>query len=118
SVIESSDGGFVVTGYSYAPGLSHTFPDILLAKFTSSGAFSWAKMLGGSERDYGLSVVELSDGSLVVTGYTQSFDAKYADVLLAKFTSNGTFVWAKTLGGDYNDEGRSVIESSDGGIVV
>jgi hypothetical protein len=116
SVVEVSGGGLVVAGYTNSFGAGEQ--DLLLAKFNSSGTHLWTKTLGRTEYDHrGYSVAEASDGGLVVTGYTES-SGGYSDLLLTKFNASGTHLWTKTLGGISGEEGRSVIEASDGGFVV
>jgi len=78
----------------------------------------FVKALGGSNNTVGNSVIKTSDGGFVVTGYTKSYGAGGMDVLLTKFGSAGNRLWSKTLGGSGDEEGRSVIETHDGGIVV
>jgi len=116
SIIETSDGGLVVTGYTYSFGAGDC--DLLLAKFDSIGNLLWTRTLGGDTLDYGNSVIEASDGGLVAAGITYSFGAGDRDFLLAKFDSTGNLLWTRTLGGDTLDYGHSVIQASDGGLVV
>jgi VWFA-related protein len=88
----------------------------------------WQKALGGSGFDYANSIIESSDGSYVVAGSTLSNDgdvsgkhgsAYYSDFWVVKLRpSDGSIIWQKTLGGRYDDEAYSIIESSDGSYVV
>src|SRR5437879_6094738 len=64
--------------------------DILLAKFYANGTLQWTKALGGTKDDHGYSVIETSNGSLVVAGYTYSFGAGSSDMFVAKLYTNGT----------------------------
>jgi len=116
AVVEVSDSGLVVTGTteSYSAG----FGDLLLAKFDGSGNHLWTRTLGGTKDDEGCAVVEVADGGLVVTGRTENYGASDYDLLLAKFDGSGDIVWTRTLGGTYLDDVQSVIEVSDGGLVV
>ncbi len=45
---------------------------------------------GGTNHDYGYSLVQTSDGGYAVTGSTQSYTAGGADMFLAKYSSDGT----------------------------
>jgi hypothetical protein len=107
---------FVVTGYTESFGAGGS--DLLLAKFNASGDTLWTKTFGGAYNDEGRSVIQTSDGGLVVTGYTESFGAGRRDLLLAKFDGWGDTLWTRTLGGAYDEEGWSVTQTSDGGLVV
>jgi hypothetical protein len=116
SVIQASDGGIVVTGYTKSFGAGSY--DLLLAKFDASGNHLWTKTLGGPDEDIGWCVIQAWYGALVVTGYTKSFDADSYDLLLAKFNALGDTLWTRTLGGTDEDGGQCLIQTSDGGIVV
>lgn len=116
AIIQASDGGFVVTGYTHSFGAGDS--DLLLAKFDSRGNHLWIRTLGGDTTDWGYSVIEASDGGLVVTGYTESFGAGGKDIIIAKFDASGNYLWTRTLGGTAWDIGLSVIETSDEGFVV
>ncbi len=115
SVIQSRDGGYVVTGYTSSYGAGNE--DLWLVKFDSSGDEQWTKTLGGSGTDTGESVIQTSDGGYVVTGYMSVGGASF-DLWLVKFSSSGVEQWTKTLGGTFADFGQSVIQTSDGGYAV
>jgi prepilin-type N-terminal cleavage/methylation domain-containing protein len=116
SVAQTSDGGYIVTGYSVSvgPGVN----DALLLKFDSSGNLSWSKTFGGGGNDMGTSVAQTSDGGYIVTGRTNSFGAGGNDALLSKFDSSGNLSWSKTVGGPGFDMGYSVAQTSDGGYII
>ncbi len=116
SIIQTSDDGYVITGYtsSYGAGSS----DLLLTKFDKYGVEQWTKTLGNTSIDQGQSVVEISDGSIVVAGGTESYGAGARDVILSKFNSSGVEQWTKTIGTTSADEALSLIETSDNGFVV
>ena len=113
SVIETSDGGFVITGETCLG--TGGGGDLLIAKFDDTGTFMWAKAFGGPGWERGLSVIETHDGKFAVAGLTTSFGAVGWDILIAKFDpSTLTFDWAKTVGGNGDEVGGSVIEIFDG----
>ncbi|TES92242.1 MAG: T9SS type A sorting domain-containing protein, partial [Candidatus Cloacimonadota bacterium] len=58
--------------------------DVYLIKTDSNGDTTWTKTYGGSNTDYGYSVVETSDDGCIIAGYTESFGAGSYDVYLAK----------------------------------
>ncbi|MCK5629998.1 MAG: hypothetical protein KAI26_05245, partial [Nanoarchaeota archaeon] len=116
SVVQTSDGGYVVTGKSQSYGGSDD--DLLLIKFDSSGAEEWTKTVGGTSADVGNSVAQTSDGGYIVTGSTDSYDIASYDLLLVKFNSSGAEEWTKAVGDTSSDHGYSVAQTSDGGYVV
>ena len=116
AIVQTSDGGFVVTGTTDSYGAGGN--DMFLTKFSSTGSLSWSKTWGGTGNDTGNSIVQTSDGSLVVTGTTNSYGAGGNDMFLTKFSSTGSLLWSKTWGGTGNDTGVSLFQTNDGGFVV
>jgi len=116
SVQQTSDGGYIVAGYtlSFGAGLSEVF----LLKTDALGNLQWAKTFGGSSGDVAYSVQQTIDGGYIVAGYTYSFGAGLSEVFLLKTDASGNLQWAKTFGGSYYDYALSVQQTSDGGYIV
>jgi hypothetical protein len=117
SIIQSSDGGYIVAVNTWSFGAGNY--DIYVVKLDSSGNVIWTKTIGGSNWDEAQSIIQSSDGGYVVAGKTWSFGAGSADFYVVKLDSAGNVLWTKTIGG-IGDEawGDSIIQSSDGGYVV
>lgn len=116
SVSQTSDGGYIVTGYTTSDGAGSK--DVYLLKTDSEGNQMWSKNYGGPGLDVGMSVLETSDGSYVVAGYTESFGEGESDAYLIKTDSTGNEMWSKTFGGSGPEMGRAADETSDGGYVI
>jgi hypothetical protein len=115
SIQQTSDGGYIVAGYTYSFGAGYY--DIFLIKTDASGNIIWAKTYGGTSRDEAYSVQQTSDGGYIVAGWTWSFDV-VGDIFLIKTDVNGNVQWAKTYGGPGWEEAYSVQQTSDGGYIV
>ena len=61
---------------------------------------------------------QTQDGGSIAVGFTSRFGAGSNDILLTKFTRNGTLSWIKTLGNGTDDVGYSVCQTEDGGFIV
>ncbi len=112
----TSDGGYVITGYTYSFGAGSM--DAYVLRTDAYGSEIWWQTFGGPERDRGDSVQETQDGGYIVTGYTESSGAGGFDLWLIKLDANGAAVWSRTFGDIGNQHGRYITETSDGGFIV
>ncbi len=87
SIIENSDGNYVVVGRTWSFG--NGGKDFLIIKTNANGDISWAKTYGGSEDDVPYFLIETSEGGYAVAGKTNSFGAGGDDFLILKLDSNG-----------------------------
>jgi hypothetical protein len=116
SVQQTSDGGYIVAGYTYSFGAGDG--DIFLIKTDANGNIIWAKTYGGTYSDGAYSVRQTSDGRYIVAGGTNSFGAGGYDFFLIKTDVNGNIIWAKTYGETNYEWAYSVQQTSDGGYIV
>ena len=116
SVQETSDGGYIITGYTKLFGAG--WYDVYLIRTNSNGDALWTKTYGGEDYDEGRSVIETSDNGYIIAGRTFSFGAGSEDVYLIKTNSNGDTIWTRTYGGNLNDAGYSIKQTSDNGYIV
>jgi hypothetical protein len=87
SIIQSRDGGYVVAGYTASFGAGSF--DMYVVKLDSSGNVQWTETIGGSSNEEAHSIIQSSDGSYVVAGYTSSFGAGGDDMYVVKMTPSG-----------------------------
>lgn len=103
--------------------------DIFLTKYDASGSFIWAKKLGGVGIDFGYGLICDMTNHLIVTGTFEStadFDPSSnttnltsngsTDIFLAKYDSNGNYIWAKSTGGPMTDVAYNIITDNVGNI--
>ena len=117
SIEQTFDGGFFITG-SVNYGTGNNVSDVLIIKTNSSGDTIFSKIIGGPLSDGGIGCQQTSDGGYIVSGATTSFGAGGGDLYLLRFTINGDTLWTKTFGTGLGENGKWVIQTSDGGFAA
>jgi hypothetical protein len=108
SVVETSDGGYAIAGYTASYGTGSD--DVWLVKTDANGSAQWNQTYGGINFDDGYSLVETSDGGYAIAGCTSSFGAGDWDFWLVKTNASGNMEWNQTYGGINSDLGCSMVE--------
>jgi len=116
SVQQTTDGGFIITGYTESYGAGSY--DVYLIRTDENGDTLWTRTFGGSSADVGYSVQQVTDGGFIIAGYTRSYGAGGSDVYLIKTDENGDTLWTKTYGGSHDDKGYSVQQTTDDGFII
>jgi len=117
SVKQTSDGGYIITGYTGSFGNGSY--DVYLIKTNSSGDTIWTKTYGDQNENTGWSVNQTTDGGYIL-GCTTATPNPY-DLWLIKTNANGDTIWTKTFGDtspQYAGFDRCLQQTSDGGFVI
>lgn len=125
-------GNVYTTGYFYDthdfdPGAgifnltSYGGADIFISKLDSMGNFVWAKSIGGSNSDKGMSIgIDVSFNIYTTGVFEDSVDfdpnnsnfilntAGSSDIFILKLDNSGHFLWARAMGG-FGDDGGSAL---------
>jgi len=113
SVQQTSDGGYIVAGYTGSYGNSY---QVYLIKTNTLGDSLWIRNYGDTSKEYGYSVQQTSDGGYIVAGETGTYQDY--QVYLIKTNAQGDTLWTRSYGRAYDDQGYSVQQTSDGGYIV
>ena len=117
SVRQTSDGGYVITGYTHSYGAGDA--DVWLIKTNSDGHEQWKRTFGGEGLDWGHSVQQTSDGGYVIAGrIIPPYAGDRADAWLIKTDSNGVEQWNRTFGADGCEYAASVQQTADDGYIM
>ena len=89
SVVQTSDGGYILTGTTKSMG--DTLGDFYTVKTNAFGDTLWTNIFGGSNLDYGNDVLESINGGYIVGGETQSFSyiVGSSDGIIEKISVSG-----------------------------
>lgn len=114
-LVQTGDGGYLIAGdTAFASGNE----DAWLVKVGSNGSMLWNHTFGGPALDTFLSLVQLKDGSIALSGYTSSYGSGSNDAWLVKTDSTGTLQWNKTYGGPNDEQAYSLINADEGGFAL
>ncbi len=117
SIIQTSDLGYAVAGFSYSNDgdLTHHYgtpgdsADFWIVKLDSLGIIEWQRTLGGNGNDEAYSILEDYDGGYVIAGRSNSVDGDVTanhgryDYWIVKLDLFGILQWQLSLGGSNRD---------------
>ncbi len=127
SIIQTSDGGYAVCGYSWSS--DHDVDsnlgegDVWVLKVNSTGNIQWKKSLGSSEYDDASMIQETSDGGYILAGYAGASNGDVTghhgnmDAWAIKLSSTGVLEWQKCYGGSNSEWFSTVRQTADGGFI-
>lgn len=114
----TGDGGYVLNGVSYSSdgdvSGGHGVGDYWVLKLDGSGNIQWQRPCGGSDEDYGFSVLELANGNIVAFGEAGSEDGDVtgqngaSDYWMVELSSAGAIAGNEAYGGSITDRGASI----------
>ena len=96
SIQQTSDGGYIVAGYTSSFGAGSY--DFWALKLESDGSIVWQKTYGGAGYDYARPLIQAWDGGYIGVGYTDSFGAGGYDFLVYKLDSFGNIEGCEAQG--------------------
>ena len=115
SIIQTTDGGFAVTGFTESQGARSY--DFWVIKLNKKGKKIWDKKFAGKGRDKAYSIIQTTDGGFAVTGETPSKGAGWVAFWVIRLDENGNRIWDKTFGETF-DVAYSIIQTTDSGFAV
>ncbi len=121
SIISTSDGGFVITGFTVVSDyVNYAF----ITKTDADGKELWTKNFYGEYTgEFGYSVIETKDKGFVISGTTTVIDPKYDFYMykacLIKTNADGDSIWRKTFWSPYDgSEAYAVKQTNDGNFIL
>ncbi len=129
SVVSTTDGGYAVLGYTQSNNgtitdKTDTSFDYWVVKFNAQNNIEWQKTYGGTGDDRGQSIIQTTDGGYILIGTSNSTDNDVSinngsqDFWIVKLDAQGNIIWEKSLGFSGNDNGISIIQTSDQGYLA
>lgn len=115
NVLETSDGGYLIVGYTGSSGSGKK--DGWALKLNKEGAMEWDMTYGGGKDDELLDVIETPTGFAMV-GYTSSIGEGKEDFWLVITDKEGRMIWERAYGGAKPDVANNIISSFDGHVYI
>ena len=133
SIIQTSDGGYLIGGFTASTTIAGDKSqagfggyDYWVVKLDSNGNKEWDKTFGGTGTEKLSDVVELSNGTYLIGGYSSSnpsgnkFAARIGsyDYWLVNIDADGNTIWDETFGGTSIDFLKEIAIDVDGNILL
>ncbi|MEW5922830.1 MAG: T9SS type A sorting domain-containing protein [Candidatus Zixiibacteriota bacterium] len=112
----SGDGGFLLAGGTASFGAGYT--DGYLIKIDANGNVAWEKTYGGAMDDRIYSICLALDGTIMLTGSTDSFGAGKGDIYMVKTNPVGNPILTRTYGGSKTDYGRMIFQEASTNYIL
>jgi hypothetical protein len=137
SLAQTSDGGFVLTGYAMSSdgdaSNNEGFHDNWIIKLDAQGIMEWESSYGFSGHDHSYDIIEASQGGYFFTGFLDITSARLdgntekgnsltshgvGEFWGTKIDEEGSIQWRGYFGGTNNDRAHGVVQTDDGGFVM
>jgi hypothetical protein len=132
SVQQTTDGGYIVAGYSTSSangnvtGVNHGLKDYWILKLDALGNITWNKLLGGNNDEVAYSILQTTDGGYVVAGTSRSSangdvtatNHGLNDYWIVKLDASGNITWNKLVGGNNDDIAYNIEKCVGGGYII
>ena len=115
-LINTSDGGFLLTGWSNSYGAGAL--DVWLVKTDAFGNHQWNATYGGVGTERSSSLISTNDGGYIIAGNTASFGEGETDIYVVKADVQGNMEWNRTYGGPAGETSTKIINTDDGGYGI
>lgn len=106
-----SDGGYIAAG-------RYNNTHFLLVKTNSTGDTLWSKKYDCGSYERANSVIQTNDGGFMFTGRAYSLITGNYGLIQLKTNEFGDSLWCKAYGSSGYATGNSIIQTSDGNIVI
>lgn len=116
SVVESVDGGFIISGWTLSFGVSGY--DFLMIRTDSEGNVEWIKTHGGKGYDDAYSILKCQDDRYIIAGVTDSYGSGDRDILVIEINGEGEVLMSKTYGSECWEGAYNIIDTPDGNFLI
>jgi len=103
--------GYLVGGHGDL--LAYGMSDIILMFLDLDGTIIWSKVYGGTGSEWGEDMMINQDGTILITGMTNTTGNGQTDFILMNIDSDGNAIWNMVYGGNNFDHGICMAQSNN-----
>ena len=136
SLLEMSDGGFLLIGYSKSSdgdgSKNEGQHDNCIIRINNKGDLLWEKSIGFSGHDHAYSIIKTLDGGFFMSGFLdvtasngegnigKGLNTRHGvgEFWGHKLDSQGQIMWSRFFGGTNNDRSYDVVETKNGDFIL
>ena len=127
SIIQTSDGGYVVSGYTKSSDGTVSGSSVSgnaaksdgwIVKLDDKGYYQWQRTIASSGITRVNKIVQTSDGGFVTVGVKYNPDNGSNDLWISSLNKYSTIQWQRLIGGKDDEIGYSLSPTQDGGFIV
>jgi hypothetical protein len=115
SVTPAGDGGYYVFGETDSYGAGDR--DFLLLKITADGTEDWFQTYGGAYREWPYGMLQLSNGDLLLYGFTEESPGE-RDQYALRVDTGGDTIWEYTVESSGEELVADALETEEGNLVL
>jgi len=116
SVTLAEDGGYYVFGETDSYGAGDR--DFFLLKITEDGNEEWYKTYGYTYREWPYGMLQLSNGDLLLYGFTESVTSRERNQYVLRIGKDGSVIWEYTVESPEEELVLDVVETAEGDLVL
>src|SRR5690606_6395457 len=136
SLLQTSDGGYFLTGFMdfdaveprqpqpFLESVQHGVGEFWAVKTEPSGQEVWNQYYGGTNNDRAFDIVQTPDGGYIMVGNSESEDFDITNALgsydywVVKIDAEGNLQWQQNYGGSSIEIAYSITKTNDGNYLV
>jgi len=116
SVVLAGDGGYFIFGETDSYGSGDR--DFFLLKISEDGTEEWFQTYGKERREWPYGMIRLSNGDLLLYGFTESPDTNDRDQYVIRADPDGDIIWEYIVESSEEELVLDVIESIEGDLIL
>lgn len=117
---EGRDGSLYIVGEGELEG-EDSDTEVFVLKLDSEGNLLWEQVYNYDRFESGKKIIATSNGNLLISGTTNSFNGTGNDILGLQINASGEVIWQESYGTTGNadfDQGFAILQLGDGGYML